>query len=54
MESVRLYCVGREEVTKMTDSDSKKNLNRGMAPQYLSGSKVRLIVEVETGMRNQV
>lgn len=46
--------VGREEVTKMTDGDSKKILNRGMAPQYLSGSKVQLIVEAETGMHNQV
>lgn len=53
MESVSLYSVGREEVTKMTDGDSKKIL-RGMAPQYLSGSKVQLIVEAETGMHNQV
>lgn len=54
MESVSLYSVGREEETKMTDGDSKKILNRGMAPQYLSGSKVQLIVEAETGMHNQV
>lgn len=38
----------------MTDSDSKKFLKRGMAPQYLSDSKVQLIVEAETGMHNQV
>lgn len=36
------------------DGDSKKIVKRGMAVQYLSGSKVQIIVEAETGMHNQV